>query len=283
MSLQNDIAYHYDGSYEGFLCCVFRAVYEKEAPAEISYGEEIQLSLFRQIEIETDEEKAQRVAASITGLGPAAENLIKDVFCSCMSYRESALLAFLRFAYRTPHAAAQLAHPLVAPLLAAQKNLLHEGHLFKEFLRFSDNEGVLISIIEPKNFVLPYICSHFVSRYPREQFFIWDKTHRTALLSDYGKVHFFSLEDFTPPPVSKKEREMRQLWKQFYQTISIKARENPRCRMTHMPKRFWNHLPELCSDTDYESPCCADTVTESIKEKPATGSIPYPFLSEFSG
>ena len=31
----------------------------------------------------------------------------------------------------------------------------------------------------------------------------------------------------------------------FYNTLAIPARENPRCRMTHMPKRFWEFLTEL--------------------------------------
>ena len=27
-------------------------------------------------------------------------------------------------------------------------------------------------------------------------------------------------------------------------TVAIPERENPRCRLSHMPKRYWNHLTE---------------------------------------
>ncbi|MEG2653524.1 MAG: DUF4130 domain-containing protein, partial [Ruthenibacterium sp.] len=37
----------------------------------------------------------------------------------------------------------------------------------------------------------------------------------------------------------------RALWQRFYQTISIAARENPKCRMTHMPKRYWENMLEV--------------------------------------
>ena len=33
-----------------------------------------------------------------------------------------------------------------------------------------------------------------------------------------------------------------------YQTIAIPARHNPKCRMSHMPKRYWDNLPEMQPD-----------------------------------
>ena len=43
----------------------------------------------------------------------------------------------------------------------------------------------------------------------------------------------------------EEEQTCRQLWRRFYEAVSIEARENPKCRMTHMPKRFWADLTEL--------------------------------------
>ena len=34
-------------------------------------------------------------------------------------------------------------------------------------------------------------------------------------------------------------------WKQFYETIGIRERENPRCRMSMMPKMYWSNMPEM--------------------------------------
>lgn len=255
MFVRSDVAYRYDGSYEGFLCCVFRAVYEKEEPAEICVFEQAQPTLFCETEIETEPEKAARVEKSFRKLGCGADSLIQNVFLSCMPQKELASLSFLRFAYKQQgRVMCMLSHPLVAPLLAAQKFLFNESHLFKEFIRFSDHGGALTAVIEPKNFVLPHISSHFSARYPNECFLIWDKTHRAAFVHTPTQEGIFPLEAFTPPPITQEEREMRALWKSFYDTIEIKARHNPRCRMTHMPKRYWAHMTELCDDTAYESP-----------------------------
>ena len=40
----------------------------------------------------------------------------------------------------------------------------------------------------------------------------------------------------------------RRLWRRFYDTIAIRERENPRCRMTNMPKRFWGTMTEFQPD-----------------------------------
>ena len=42
-----EIIYEYDGSFEGFLSCVFESYLCKELPAAFSSGEELPSSLFR--------------------------------------------------------------------------------------------------------------------------------------------------------------------------------------------------------------------------------------------
>ena len=44
------------------------------------------------------------------------------------------------------------------------------------------------------------------------------------------------------------ELECRALWRKFYNTIAIESRYNPKCRMTHMPKRFWGDMTEFQED-----------------------------------
>ena len=50
---------------------------------------------------------------------------------------------------------------------------------------------------------------------------------------------------FELPAASAEEERYRELWKSFYDTIAIKERYNPRCRMTMMPKRYWGHMTEF--------------------------------------
>ena len=53
------------------------------------------------------------------------------------------------------------------------------------------------------------------------------------------------LEGLALPPESAQEAQFKALWKQFYNTIAIAARENPVCRRIHCPKRYWAHMTEL--------------------------------------
>ena len=93
--------------------------------------------------------------------------------------------------------------------------------------------------------MLPFLSGHFISRYSEENFFIYDKTHRAALLYENGKHHIVQLEHFELPEVDDKEAQYRALWKQFYNKVSIEGRENPCCRRGHMPKRYWENMLEV--------------------------------------
>ena len=48
-----DVAYRYDGSFAGFLCCVFESYARHEIPSEVCSPEEGQLNLFGTREILT--------------------------------------------------------------------------------------------------------------------------------------------------------------------------------------------------------------------------------------
>ena len=46
MSVRSNVIYRYDGTYEGFLCCVAQCFFSKEVPLDIRPVDEAQQSLF---------------------------------------------------------------------------------------------------------------------------------------------------------------------------------------------------------------------------------------------
>ncbi|MDD3767152.1 MAG: TIGR03915 family putative DNA repair protein [Eubacteriales bacterium] len=42
-----------------------------------------------------------------------------------------------------------------------------------------------------------------------------------------------------------KTDEYARLWKAFYDSIAINERRNEKCRMSHMPKRYWKNMTEM--------------------------------------
>ncbi len=247
MSGKADIIYLYDASFEGFLTCIYDCVYDREMPVEIMCAEDAQPSMFLQKNIKTDVHKAEKVYESIScKISAQAKELVHAVFLSCAEHKEMIILRFLLLGYkRGAQTMYLISNPDVAPMLEAEKFLKNEAHLMLEFLRFSDYGEVLAAVIHPKNFVLPYIQNHFVKRFMCENFIIYDETHKAAIVYYNARADIISLDALTLPPLTENEKEYRAMWTDFYKTIAITARENPRCRMTHCPKRYWKDMTEL--------------------------------------
>jgi len=239
--------YVYDGSFEGLLCCVFESYSANEMPADILPESEPLPLLLAIKQIATDPGRAARVKKSIPQkIGRRAFDVIRRAFLTCHPKRDILILRFLRLGFRFgPAVMNRLTDETVNTLFKAVNFLERESHLYKEFIRFSEVKGVLTAKIEPKNMVLPLIARHFCERFPEESFLIYDKTHSMVLLYRNHAVNICGVESFEQPAPDDEELKFRELWRLFYKTIEIKERHNPRCRMSHMPKRYWNCMTEF--------------------------------------
>ena len=247
MSDGTTIVYVYDGSFEGLLCVVYESFCKKERPVMIFSQDEPQETLYPVREIITDLEQAQKVEASIKSkISRLALEFVRCCYYSAEARREEMILNFLRIGYRVgPSVTNLLSHDLAAPLLQTAQTVQREAIAYRNFARFSDFNGALAAIIAPIHFVLPLLAPYFCDRFPSEDFLIYDETHSAAFLYQGGQGELLRIEGFELPAPSEKEEAYRALWKRFYKAISIEARENPKRRMGHMPKRYWRHMTEF--------------------------------------
>jgi probable DNA metabolism protein len=277
---RSNLIYHYDGSFEGLLCCVFESYDQQEIPLDIFPPVSLQTTLLPVKEIRTETAKANRVLASIPKkISISALDFIKRAFLTCHAQKELYILLFLRMGYR--HGASvmdMLTDDVVNTLFTAVKHLDKESHLFKGFIRFSVFNNALVAEIDPKNFVLPFLVRHFCERYPEERFLIYDKTHRMGLIYQPYQAEIIPIEELHLPDADDNERSFRELWQLFYDTIEIKGRHNPKCRMSLMPKRYWKNMTEFGgaeekpsiirrSDTEMKSLHLTSTVEEKRSAK----------------
>ena len=162
------VSYAYDGSFAGFLTCVFASYAHREEPMSFSTPEDGRISLWPERTVDTDEARAQRVYRSLAPrLGQEGRRLAVYGFLTCLEERELHLWRFLRLGYdRGPWVVRDLTDDRVAVLTRAVGHLTGEAHLLKGFTRFSEQEGVLVGEIAPKNRVLPLLRPHFCARYP---------------------------------------------------------------------------------------------------------------------
>ena len=94
------MVYEYDGSYNGFLCCIFESYINREFPIAFASNEEFPaLSLYSVRNVETVLAHSNRVLRSITDRSPRAARLLYRAFHTCMDNREICLYRFVQKLY----------------------------------------------------------------------------------------------------------------------------------------------------------------------------------------
>ena len=270
----NDVIYQYDSSLDGFLCCVYESYVYKEAPAAFCCDED-PLSLYEVRTVVTKPAYSQRVSRGIAARSGKALAVVRRSFLTCLPDKELHLYAFIRkLLAEGPGFMRDLSDPACYPLYRAIRHMNGELEKLRGFVRFSDYGGTLGAEIEPKNRVLPVLRRHFCERYHNETFFLYDRTHREALLYSGGVSRIVPLNHFEMAQPDEVEAGYRRLWRRFYDTVAIEARKNEKLRMTHMPKRYWGMMTEFQDESYFKA-----RPKETPSASPAPGApaaIPAP-------
>lgn len=143
-----------------------------------------------------------------------------------------------------------LTEPSARRTFELSRNVGNEAHYFKEFLRFRElRNGVLFAKIEPKNQVLTCIAPHFADRLPLENWMIYDKTHGMFVVHEARKrwvlVSDACADESRFDEYSEAEEEIQELWKGFFNTISIEERESYARQRQHLPIWYRKNMVEF--------------------------------------
>lgn len=246
-------AYRYDGTFAGFLTCVWDALENGTEPVGflLPGGG---ATLWEEREPPTDRERARRLYAALARrVSPAFQKLITRGFLTCLPEKELALLGLIRRGLREgDRVRLDLSDPVVAKVNLALARMWTEWDHLKGFVRFSELDGVLAGEIEPKNRVLPLLAPHFAARYSGERLALYDRTHHEIFLSDRGRWKLLPAEDFRMGRAGEEERAFRAMWRKYYEAIAIEGRFNPKCQSTHLPKRYRHVMTEFITDEEME-------------------------------
>lgn len=183
--------YLYDGSFEGFLTCVYHHWYTERA--EGIFPERLyQLDLCRYaMTAETDGEKASRVLDAVTEkISKWDAQRVYRVFCSNEPEKEMKLLRYIAYGFRKgPKIRLMHGDPVVKAVEAAERRIGAEVHRLTGLVRFSEvrNTGdgslLLYAGIEPDNDVLEFFADHFSDRFKSEPIVIHDLRRGKALFA----------------------------------------------------------------------------------------------------
>ena len=246
----------YDGSFDGFLTCVFQVYDLKLKQVIIQKDSESQASLFgKQNVVAADPVKADRVWK---GLGKKTSNAgrlrIYYGFLSEKQWVENLLLRYIQYIFESSLPVdSDFSNPDVLELSKVAKSVGREKHRMEAFVRFRlTKDGLYFATIEPDFDVLPLISKHFKSRYADQKWVIYDLKRNYGLYYDLDRVEIINLtlpEGFdasktSPDYFAVEEIEFQTLWKDYFESTNIPSRKNIKLHVRHVPKRYWKYLSE---------------------------------------
>ena len=243
--------YRYDGTFEGFLTCVHAHYYQSPA-TEILSREPEQIRLLDPVTLLiTEEDKARKVYEAIEKkMSPFDLKRIYRGFASSEEGKEMDLLRYILLGFRMGRKVSSLhGDPVVRRTELLEGKVSMEIHRFLGLVRFSSLEqGVLYSAIQPDHDILEFLGNHFCQRLPEELFVIHDRNRDKAVIGNRGSWILQAIDQDQLRMLGEagcQEREIRDLWRLYFQTIAIRERTNPRCQKNFMPSRYWKNLTEF--------------------------------------
>lgn len=250
--------YLFDGTYNGFLCCVFEYFEYKDANLQllVEGNDASQIALFGSSKsIITDLTKAKRVQ---TGLQKhLGTSLAMDFFRVFLSEDRKAWAASFNIICQIFSGKTNILENYgdddVLYFKQTLKKVSRERHRMKAFIRFSkSSDGMYFAIIEPDFNVLPLIATFFKNRYADQEWLIYDVKRKYGLLFNKTSVievnlsaeEKHALTSDSVITLDEKDEHFQNLWKRYYQSTNIEARRNMKLHLQYVPKRYWKYLVE---------------------------------------
>ena len=249
----------YDKTFEGLLSCVFFAYEQKIFPDNI-LPENASQPLFVDFEytIVSETDKAQRVwAAMEKKISKIAQNMVLYTWMSELPEVEMLLFRYIRKNIDHPQGIEMnFGDDDVLRIKQLAQKVNHEVHRYNQFIRFQQTaDGLYFAPISPQFNILTLLQHHFKSRYNDQQWIIYDTRRNTGLYYDKDKVEeiTFSKADvaalklgtLSDDKLSDEEKYFEELWKSYFESITIKQRINLKLQRQNMPKKFWKYLTEM--------------------------------------
>ncbi len=253
------IVFIYDHTFDGILSCIFYA-YEHKTFPDIILSETAQRPLFadKLYHIETEEKKSRRVWTALEGkLSKSAQNMALLVWLSDLPETEMVLFRYFRkIIDHQKGFEMNFGDSDVIRIKEIARKVNGEAEKIRQFVRFQKTkDGIFFAPISSRYNVLGLVAPHFRSRYPNQSWILYDTERNFGLYYDTHDLQeiTFSLEDLKSFKSKKLESEKlseteiyyQNLWKEYFETIAIKERFNPKLQRQHMPKRFWKYLTEM--------------------------------------
>lgn len=249
--------FKYDKSFEGLLCVVFEAYTLKLFPDTlIAENEPAPLFADPVITIATDQAKANRVWKGLEKkLSPGGLSFITLTWLSELPGVDMLLFRYIRKTLDSPQSIElNFGDPDILEISKIWKKVSYEKHRVIQFTRFQKTaDDIFFAPVEPMHNVLSLVTKHFKNRFAFQKWIIYDMKRDYGYFYDLSTVTEIHFENKPTSSTSGKldqdllaedEKMFQKLWKEYFKSITIKERINPKLHRQNLPVRFWKYLPE---------------------------------------
>jgi len=241
--------YIYDGTFDGLLTAIYDAYYEKDFPEQIVPLDNFTDNfLIRTVYIQTDEEKSKKVHNAI--IEKISKAAMTNIMYAYLSEHENAgiyILDYLRFGFKTGEIVdSYLADDRVHNIHRLTTKITRERQLLSGIIRFRLlQNNIYYAPIEPQYNTTCLLGKHFADRMSDQIFVIHDVKRNYGVF--YNKTKWFMSDINLKEDIVFHEKELfyQELWKQYFDAITIKSRINPKLQSNFMPKKYWKYLIEM--------------------------------------
>jgi probable DNA metabolism protein len=243
--------YLYDNTFDGLLTCLYEHVYTEKADDIIPVRKDVQLSLGRQMQVQTDLEKSEKVAHAIeTKISPAALRRAYRAWLTAEDGKEMDVLRYVFLGFKLGKDIDRLhGSETVRRIDVLNHKVSWEADRILGILRFSVIESpqgdVLYAAIAPNCDLIQTVMPHFLNRFRQDPFIIHDVGREKAAFASEGRWVMRSLPKDFSPQYTTDEQQYRELWRGYFRTAGIDQRINPKLQKNFIPTRYWQYLTEM--------------------------------------
>ena len=251
--------YLYDGSFEGMLHAVAKAVKDGRQVHAITPAHHYTPALFDTvITLKSDANQAERLLQYLQQVHPMAADLAAYAYLSEENGVEMQVYSFVQLCLRSGKQTIRYeSHAAVAYLKRLSSSISREAHRYKGLIRFRIlADDFQYGPFEPRYNVIFLCAQHFQRRLAGCRWMLHDLRRNVALYWDTEELQAVEIDaDFAAhvalhgevPAETLSENELyyQQLRRSFHGAISNPGRYNPHLQRQSMPRRCWKYLTEM--------------------------------------
>ncbi len=246
--IRKNNVYIYDGSFEGFLCAVFRAWNDKllkniccEQRYEPEFAD-VDFHVFAEIK------KFERVQTwIIENFGYVVSLKIYRVFLTESTGCELSIFNYLKYLHHNgKFFRNNYVNSVVMAVDKLERAFCNETHHLYGFLRFKESvDGVLYSEICPKYNQLEPLAVFFHDRLQGKSFIIHDTERKLSAVCNGKYWYITSVTEKRGADCRENQDAFESMWKRYLDVLTIKERENYALQRQMLPIRHRKNMTEF--------------------------------------